>query len=187
MKAKRIRLQIGLTQLASGTIGPVKSICGKGVFVARVTALLLASAWRLHAQTPCYDDQVLFSGQNVLGLSVATNGVVYYADYFGASFGFLDFDNNRLNPLVSGLNHPASVEAAGNRIYFTESGSDAGQYHDGTLSVFDLQTTARTVIATGLQYPVSLFIDAGGNVYVLEAAGSSTSFGGYNRLLKFGE
>ena len=122
MKATNVSFEIGLTQLASGA---KKSICGKGIFVA-MTALLLASAWRLHAQTPCYDDEVLFSGQNVLGLSVATNGVVYYADYFGASFGFLDFDNNRLNPLASGLNHPASVEAAGNRIYFTESGSDAG-------------------------------------------------------------
>src|SRR2546422_502096 len=150
-----------------------------------LVALALAGSPTVRAQNSCYTDEVLVANQDVLGLSVATNGIVYYADYFGGTFGFLDLATDTLSTLVSGLKGPSAVAAFGDKVYFTESGTDAGHYHDGTLSVFDVPTATRTVLSTGLQYPDSLFVDNSGNVYVLEAAGTSTSYGGNNRLIEF--
>ena len=66
-------------------------------------ALAIAGSPTVRAQNSCYTDEVLVANQDVLGLSVATNGIVYYADYFGGTFGFLDLATDTLSTLVSGL------------------------------------------------------------------------------------
>lgn len=134
---------------------------------------------------PEFSDAPLILGRGVIDLCVAADGRVYYADHFGNSLGFISKDSKEMNVLLTGLNGPLSVAAFGTDVYFTEAGSQDAKYRDGALCVLRTRTGKKETITGGLQYPARVFVDAAGAIYVLEAAGSQTSFGGRNRLLRF--
>jgi len=164
------------------------SWCQRGASQAALMALIFGAlsddVLAFNPDTKCVTDETLAEGPSVLGLSVAPDGTIYYADYFGNAFGVLN-SQNWPSPLLMDLKSPLAVEAAGGRVYFTEAGTALGLYHDGALSVFDPVSGERTVIYDRLHYPNSLFVDSSDNVYVLEAGRFSTSFGGNSRLVKF--
>lgn len=139
----------------------------------------------ISAIVPEFADSPLILGKGVIDLCVDADGRVYYVDYFGNSLGFISKDSKEMNVLLTGLNGPLSVEAFGTDVYFTEAGSQDAEYREGTLSVLRTGSGKKETITGGLQYPACLFVDAAGAIYVLEAAGSQTGFGGHNRLLRF--
>lgn len=136
-------------------------------------------------EVPCTKEEILNVGESVMGLTVATNDTIYFADYFGNRVGVVDKNTGRLSALLSDLNAPQAIKAHGWDVYFVEAGTEAGRYHDGALSVLHADAGRREVIVGRLHYPKSLFVDAVGFVYVLEHAGTGTSFGGNDRLIRF--
>lgn len=74
--------------------------------------------------------------KSVMSLA-ASSKYVFYADYFGGTVGMIDFATKTDSTLVSGLHGPHAVRwvAATSRLYFTEVGTSAGQFKDGTLQV----------------------------------------------------
>ncbi len=134
---------------------------------------------------PEFADSPLILGKSVMDLCVCADGQIYYVDYFGNSLGFISKDNRELNVLLTGLRGPSSIAAIGTDLYFTEVGSKAEKYRDGALCVMRTRTGKKETITGGLHYPSSVFIGPTGAVYVLEAAGSQTSYGGRNRVVRF--
>ncbi|PWB71848.1 hypothetical protein C3F09_07395 [candidate division GN15 bacterium] len=74
--------------------------------------------------------------KNAMSLS-ASSKYLFYADYFAGEIGMINLTTKTDSVLVSGLNGPHAVRwvAATSRLYFTEVGTSAGQYKDGTLQV----------------------------------------------------
>lgn len=67
----------------------------------------------------------------------ASSKYLFYANYSAGEIGMIDFATKTDSVLVSGVHAPLAVRwvAATNRLYFTEGGTTAGQYKDGTLQV----------------------------------------------------
>jgi hypothetical protein len=118
-------------------------------------------------------------------LLVATHGAVYYVDHFGNELGVLDVTTGVRTPLLSELRSPYHAVEVGHRLYFTEFGTADQEFSDGALSVFDLETHVFTRLRENLHAPSAIDADSAGNLFVLEVPGTSTIFGGTDRLLKF--
>jgi uncharacterized protein YjbI with pentapeptide repeats len=127
----------------------------------------------------------IISNSRAFDLLVASDGQLYYVDYFGGELGTLDVDTGHQTPLLTGLRSPYHMAEFQNRIYFTEFGTSDAYYGDGALSVFDPKAGTHSRLREGLHAAASIEADSAGNLYVLEVPGTSTSFGGVDRLLKF--
>lgn len=123
-------------------------------------------------------ETTLSADKGVADLARGGDGTVYYADVFGGTVGTLNMESGALSSLLTGLDYPTSVAVAGDRLYFLESGTEAAKFKDGRLGRITLSTGIRETLLEGLEYPVSLLVDAEENAFILEAAGSSTIFGG---------
>ena len=134
---------------------------------------------------PLFTEKTLVADRSVMDLCVGDDGQTYYLDYFAGALGVISKDSGQLKVLVQGLKEPLSMVAWGGDLYFTEAGSESAQYRDGSLSVFQIKTSQKKTIATGLNYPKTVFADSQGTIFVLEAPGTCTSHGGTNRLLRF--
>ncbi|MBW7866646.1 MAG: redoxin family protein [Candidatus Hydrogenedentes bacterium] len=132
-----------------------------------------------------FGETVISSENGVMGLAYGADDTVYYADFFNGTVGRLDLQSGALEPVLTGLNHPKKVFPAGEHLYFLESGTEAAEFKDGALSRYNLASGERETLCGGLEYPDSLFIDSVGDLYVVEAAGYSTTFGGHSRLIVF--
>jgi hypothetical protein len=99
--------------------------------------------------------------------------------------GRVDLRTGAVTEMLTDLRRPYGIKAIGDKRYFVEFGTEAGRYHDGRLSILDRHSGALSVLADDLTYPVRLFVDAGGDIYVLENGGTGTIFGGNDRLIRF--
>ncbi|HUW59474.1 MAG TPA: hypothetical protein VMZ06_00595 [Candidatus Bathyarchaeia archaeon] len=131
-----------------------------------------------------FEDRVLVPN-SVMDLACAADGTVYYADYFEQTVGTLDLATQKKVALLEKLNSPKSLAIRGEWLYFVEVGTEEAKYKDGTLSRIRLPSGPRELIAGGLEYPNSVCASKDGSIYVLEAAGGCTSFGGNHRLIMF--
>jgi len=129
-----------------------------------------------------FEETTVSADKGVMDLARGGDGTVYYADFFGGTVGRLNTEDGTLSPVLSGLASPHAAAVAGDRLYFLESGTEAAKFKDGRLGRITLSTGVRETLLEGLEYPVSLVVDAAENAFILEAAGSSTVFGGKNRL-----
>jgi thiol-disulfide isomerase/thioredoxin/sugar lactone lactonase YvrE len=129
-----------------------------------------------------FEETIVSADKGVMDLARGGDGTVYYADFFGGTVGRLNTEDGTLSPLFSGLASPHAAAVAGDRLYFLESGTEEAKFKDGRLGRITLSTGIRETLLEGLEYPVSLVVDAAENAFILEAAGSSTVFGGKNRL-----
>lgn len=132
-----------------------------------------------------FEDFVLVPDSGAMDLAPAPDGALYYADYFQNSVGVVDRTAGRMQPLLENLNAPKSIAVSGEWLYFTEVGTKSGQYKDGTLARMKLPSGPRETVAASLSYPNSVFVTPDGSVYVTEAPGGCTSFGGTDRLIVF--
>lgn len=132
-----------------------------------------------------FGETVISSENGVMDLAYGADGTVYYADFFNGTIGGLDLKSGEMTPFLTGLNHPKKVFPAGEYLYFLESGTEAAEFKDGALSRYHLAGGERELLCGGLEYPNSLFIDSAGDLYVVEAAKYSTTFGGHSRLIVF--
>ena len=73
---------------------------------------------------------------NVFVTGLTSDGSnLYYADFGAGTVSRKNFETGQVQTVVAGLNHPLSIkyDANSNRLYLLEAGTDAGEYHDGTL------------------------------------------------------
>lgn len=132
---------------------------------------------------PCLGTERDLTALDAWGLTVGPGGDVFsVAD---EELRAVNRVNGHSRVVWTGLNRALAVEAFGPDIYFPEAGTESGRFQNGALSVYHSLTGRREVLVRGLHYPKSLFIDARGYVYVLEAGGSHTPFGGRDRLIRF--
>jgi len=80
-----------------------------------------------------------FAEKSVMSITFGSE-YLYYADYFGGTLGRINLSTKLDETLASGLNGPHTVryDAASKKLYFLESGTESGQFKDGTLKVISL-------------------------------------------------
>ncbi|MBI5093369.1 MAG: hypothetical protein HZB26_13135 [Candidatus Hydrogenedentes bacterium] len=82
-------------------------------------------------------DPVIVRGRGAMGVCVAPDGKIYYADYFGNSVGALDLESGTMTDLVKDLKAPSATAVIGDKVVFTESGSENEKFKDGTIRILD--------------------------------------------------
>jgi hypothetical protein len=72
----------------------------------------------------------------VMSMSFAP-GYLYYANYFGGTIGRIHLSDMYNETILTGLNGPIAIryDAANDRIYFLEAGTNGAKFKDGTLKV----------------------------------------------------
>lgn len=141
----------------------------------------------IHVERPDgikYEQKLITEDIGHVGLTYGSDGKVYYASYFNNKIGTLNPETGETKTLANNLNQPHDLFVDNDAIWFIEAGTEEHQYKDGTLSLLDLKTNTTEKVLESLQYPCSICLH-GQDVYVLEAAGSSTPFGGNNRLIAY--
>ena len=77
-----------------------------------------------------------FMSKSVVAITFSAN-YLFYVDYFNGTLGKVNLQTMADQTVLIGLHEPSNIryDAGTNSLYFLESGTNAGQYHDGTLKV----------------------------------------------------
>jgi len=92
--------------------------------------------WRFNINTPTQLE--LFGNKRVGSISFSSD-YLYYSDFIGGTLGRINLATKADETIASGLHEPQAVryDAATNKLYFVEGGTNAAQYKDGTLKVIN--------------------------------------------------